>query len=169
MNVTNLFISSPSQVGSGVALKILADQTSIADGDISVNVDTSSYSRLRLLILTMPSPGLPYLPLLRFNGDNASNYGWAKFSAGYSSDADDTEIEYIASAVTYGTFASFDVNNDTAQVKSVFGFANFTTKLGAGYAVTANWANTANRISSVDLTASTNPLKAGARIQVLGV
>ena len=168
MNVSNLFISLPSQIGTGVTFKVLAEATLTGDAtSIDTGAFTSTgYNTLEIQVQTgTPSAGCT--PAIRFNNDAGAeyNWGWVQYDATHGTAANDNQGEINNSASAALTLFG-RVNNISAADKYLCGMVAtdnsssfFITYHGAAALIT--------RVQLISQGAVTFP--AGSSIRVLGV
>lgn len=118
MNVTNFFISSPTQIAPAVSLKLLADKESFDTG----TVDTTDYSYLRIIATWTSSDGAH--PYVRFNGDSANKYHW-RCSTNGAADTTDAGATSIINCsendTTAGGIITLDMTNYASAAHMVSG------------------------------------------------
>jgi len=169
VNVSNLFISLPSQIGSGTAYSILKDYTTTG---ASATIDTGTFDlkgttdlKIRALL---KAPSGAANALIRFNDDSgaaAYEWGYLMRQAGNDVDAADSSIK-TTNSVAVACSISMDVMNVAALNKEVNG-----SKTGVIQSVFwGSWFNTTDQINRVQIiTGNAETFPAGCRIIVMGV
>jgi len=165
MNVSNLFIFSPSQLASATALKVLANVDLSAGAASSINSGTLSDTNCKMLqvLATWGTRTNNSSIYLRFNASGGASYAWraSELSGFTTANAGGATQAYITQDGSIGEGSlQATINNATYSGN---GIANvLTTPYVSGFNFNA-------AITSVQLHASAGNLPTSTKMVVLGV
>jgi len=178
VNVSNLFISSTSQIAPATAFKILSDTTLAAP---SANLDSGAfistgYTYLKVIALWDAISANSVINM-RLNNDSNDLYGWMYFSnyANTASLSDTSKIVCSERAITRDGMLSADIQNILASQKQISGRVTRGHASG-GTEVTDEdsffsglYSTTTSTITRVNVYVSAATFPAGSRIIIMGV